>query len=44
MVALTDWRRNGSDQGGGGGGGYHRISTSFFPCNAHRVNVKISPM
>ena len=24
------------------GGGHHRFLTSFLPCNAHRVNVKIS--
>ena len=27
---------------GGGGGGHRLLSTSFFPCNAHRDNVKIS--
>ena len=26
----------------GGGGGHRLLSTSFFPCNAHRDNVKIS--
>ena len=25
-----------------GGGGHRLLSTSFFPCNAHRHNVKIS--
>ena len=33
------WRQSGSDKGGGGR--HLRLLTSFFPCNAHRVNVKI---
>ena len=37
IPSLTvEWHRS------GGGGGHHLLSTSFFPCNAHRDNVKIS--
>ena len=48
---LAGSRRNGClslvrSNGGGTtptkGGGHHRLLTSSFPCNSHRVNVKIS--
>ena len=38
MCTKFHWRRNDADQGEG----YHRLLTSVFPCNAHRVNVKIA--
>ena len=38
VIGVGHWRRNSSEQGGGG---HHLLVSSFFPCNALRVNVKI---